>query len=131
MQYRKQTFTQWWKNIKKKDSETQKDIFGRWLHYACKTAALRGDKDQQRVVYTIATRFKHSEYKKISKDNAYRVFKIINQKQHAHKMQANKIKELEAQLEALQNNTPAPTPNQGTVIRTKKTRKIIAHSGKR
>ena len=53
--------------------------------------ALRGDQDQQRVVYAIRKRDMNSKYP-LSKTNARRVFDIVNAKMNMYKNQTHKQK---------------------------------------
>lgn len=73
-------FKQWWQRMNRADRSKRDQNFHRWLSYACRTVALRGDHNQQRVVYTIFKRYHESRYRKISRANAQRVFRIINRK---------------------------------------------------
>lgn len=77
---RKQTFSRWWQAMNRAPQHRRDENFHRWLTFACKTVAHRGDQNQQRVVYTIQHRYHNSEYRKISRANAQRVWKIINTK---------------------------------------------------
>ena len=132
MSTRTQTFAHWWRNIKAKPEEQQKIIFEKWLYYSCKTIANRGDQNQAKVVYTIATRYNKSKYKKMSKANARKVYRIVNNKQAAHKRQLTEIIELKEQIFQLQSQLAniARNPSQ-TKITTKKTRKVVHHGGSR
>lgn len=79
---------------------------------------MRGDIHQQRVVYTIAKRFKHSEYD-ITRANAKRVYDICNSKQ-------NKFKEESRQLNLLRDEIKRITPDTMPVIVRRKTRRITS-----
>jgi hypothetical protein len=78
-------FKKWWKRILSLSAEERALQMERWLYYAGKTAAFRGDQNQQRVIYTIHGRFKNSTYKRLTKANAWRVWSIINQKQTVYR----------------------------------------------
>ena len=136
-------FSKWWRSIKRKPVEQQREIFTKWLHYACKTISHRGDMNQAKIVYTIATRFNKSEYKRMTKSNAAKVYRLVNLKQQTHRAQAQEIRELHqriADLEAQQakqrsgNQTARNVAdaikrdNKNVKISVKKTRKII-HGG--
>lgn len=106
-------FKRWWKHMnslprQKRIQETEK-----WLRYAGKTVALRGQQDQQRIVYTIRKRFNASEFKRLSKYNAKKVFNIVNKKQQSYK----EIKE--HVLSELQRKQPV-------VVKKRTTRTIAA-----
>lgn len=77
---RKQSFNSWWASMNRPSREQKDTNFHRWLKFACKTVAHRGDHDQQRVVYTIFNRYDKSEHRRISRQNAQRVYRIINTK---------------------------------------------------
>lgn len=95
-------FSRWWRAIKKKPVEQQREIFTKWLHYSCKTISLRGDMNQARIVYTIATRYNKSTFKKMTKENARLVYTIVNQKQQAHRRQSAIINELQERVNQLE-----------------------------
>lgn len=123
-------FKVWWKGIKSQPTDRRKEILGKWLHYACKTIANRGDHNQQKVVYTIATRYNKSKYKKLSKENARKVYALVNNKQLTHKRMMAQIRELQAQLEAARstNRVPLGEPKvtgKNVVITRHKHRRII------
>ncbi len=112
-------FKIWWKYMKSKENSAEE--IENWLKFACKTMAMRGDQDQQRVVYTIATRFRRSTYKRLSSTNAWKVYKMVNHKQENFKREKAKIHRLLNQLEH-QANKPS------TFTQRTKTRKIITGS---
>ena len=80
-------FKKWWMGLQRHPAERRQDIIGKWLFYACKTVAIRGNQDQQKVVYTINNRYRNSDYKRMSRADALRVFLIVNQKQEEHRRQ--------------------------------------------
>lgn len=88
-----------------------------WLRYACKTMSMRGDQDQQKIVYTITNRYRNSEYKRLSSSNAWKVFKLVNHKQENFKREKARIHRLLNQLEQ-QTNKP------NVVIKKTRTRTI-------
>lgn len=113
-------FKSWWRYMKTRDNS--KYEIEQWLRFACKTMSLRGDQDQQKIVYTITNRFRRSEYKKLSTQNAWKVFKMVNHKQVNFKREKEKIYRLLNQLEH-QAHKPS------TFTRKTKTRKIITGGG--
>lgn len=124
------SFNRWWKSLKRKPVEQQREIIEKWLYYSCKTVANRADMNQARVVYTIATRYNKSEYKQISRANAQRVYAIIADKQYAHRKQSAVINQLEEENKELKRQlgdvvrSGAHQPK-NTVITKRKTRKIV------
>lgn len=112
-------FKHWWKFMKAKDNS--KEEIEKWLKYACKTMSMRGDQDQQKIVYTITNRYRRSEYKKLSSSNAWKVYKLVNHKQENFKREKAKIHRLLNQLEH-QAHKPS------TFTQRTKTRKIITGS---
>ena len=91
------------------------------MKYACKTVATRGDLDQQRVVYTINTRFKNSEYD-MPKYNARRVYNIVTKKQLKYKEEQEHLR----RLKMLIKGEIAPGERVPVEVRTtRKTRRII------
>lgn len=131
-QYPKQPpkFDRWWKNLKRKPLEQQREIVEKWLYYSCKTVANRADMDQARIVYTIATRYNKSKYKRISRSNAEKVYVIVSDKQYAHRKQCARINELETENQQLLDQLgriyrTEQRAQRDTVIRRKKTRKIV------
>lgn len=97
-------FKTWWNGMNKASGQTKIDNFHKWLSLACRTVALRGDQNQQRVVYTITNRFRNSEYKKLSRENALRVYRIVN----------TKIKEI-----------PKSETKQPLIVKKRTTKKIV------
>lgn len=94
-------FKIWWKYMKSRpDSKTEIE---NWLKYACKTMSMRGDQDQQKIVYTITNRYRKSEYKQLSSANAWKVFKMVNHKQENFRREKEKIHRLLQQLEQQAN----------------------------
>ena len=79
-------FQRWWRVHQR--SENLRLASDRWLAYACKTVAYRGDHNQQRIVYTIAKRFRKSEWPRLTESNAKKIFQIVNKKQQAHRREA-------------------------------------------
>ena len=120
--YRKQGFRNWWRGINRHDTKRKQHILSQWLKYSCKTIALRGDVDQQAVVYTIANRFNNSEYKKISRANAKRVYDICNKKQQKYR---EEIAQLKRMRENISHNVKHNIPVE--IKRTRSTRKIVSH----
>ena len=114
-------FNQWWTGIKTHTPERQHEIIGQWLKYAEKTVAMRGDQDQQRVVYTIRRRWKNSQWPRLSRENAKRVFRIVNNKQLEYKRTQRKIAELERALAAKTDNKSA------VIIKRHRSKKIITN----
>ncbi len=100
-----------------KAKENSKEEILNWLKYACKTMSMRGDQDQQKIVYTITNRYRRSEYKKLSSANAWKVFKMVNHKQENFRREKQKIHRLLNQLEQ-QTNKP------NVVIKKTRTRTI-------
>ncbi len=94
-------FRAWFKYMKAQDNS--KEEIENWLRYACKTMAMRGDQDQQKIVYTISTRYRKSLYKKLSSSNAWKVFKLVNHKQENFKREKAKIHKLLNTLEQRAN----------------------------
>lgn len=134
-------FNLWWRGINSHPEPKRTEIIENWLKYACKTVAIRCDSDQQRVVYTIANRYRNSTYKRLTRKNARRVFAIINSKQQAHRRQLQEIRDLKARLEryegktAYHHNTEKRTTSKragekATIITKKKTRKYISGGSK-
>ena len=78
-------FQKWWASVNKQPREQRIEIIGRWLRYACKTVALRGDQNQQKIVYTVNSRYKNSNFKRITKKNAWLIWSVVNQKQSIYK----------------------------------------------
>lgn len=105
-------FKKWWKGIQRHDTYRREEIVEKWLFYACKTVAIRGNQDQQQVVYTINNRFRASKYKKLSRINALKVYLIVNQKQENYRRQTR-------------------PQAQETVIVRRTTKRRIIHQGSR
>lgn len=84
--YRRTSFRFWWAGIRKHAKSDRRRIITNWLKLAAVTVALRGDQDQQRVVYAIRKRDMNSQYP-LSKQNAKRVFQIVNAKMNMHRNQ--------------------------------------------
>lgn len=97
-------FKKWWTRMLSMESSARSHQLERWLYFAGKTCAFRGDQNQQRVVYTIHNRYKNSRYKRLTKANAWLVWSIVNQKQGVYR----RVK--------TQNSTPS-TPTQVIVKR--------------
>ena len=112
---RRGKFKDWWNKMRKPSAEKQNENFHKWLSFACRTVALRGDMHQQRVVYTIFQRYHKSKYRKLSRANAQKVWKIINQK----------TENLPAAPRKQERNHP-PTP---VVITKKRITRTIASAG--
>ena len=138
-------FGRWWRAIKRKPQEQQVEIFTNWLYYACKTIANRGDMNQAKVVYTIATRYNKSEFKRMTKENARKVYTLVNLKQQTHRKQQQEIRELQQEVAHLQTELAKQRSGNATArnvadaikrdnktvkIHVKKTRKIV-NGGKR
>jgi len=73
-------FKSWWEKMNRAPRERRVNNFHKWLSLACRTVALRGNQDQQKVVYTIFNRYDKSKYRKLSRENARTVYRIINNK---------------------------------------------------
>ena len=56
-------FRRWWRGIKKHPLTKQQEILSNWLKFACKTAAIRCDQNQQKVIYTTYNRYEKSQLK--------------------------------------------------------------------
>lgn len=78
-------FLKWWEHAHSKNNTERQELFERWLRYAAKTVAIRGNQDQQRIVYTIQSRFANSTFRRISRSNAWRIWSIVNQKQAVYR----------------------------------------------
>lgn len=87
-------FRIYWDKIK----YNPKEIYN-FLNYAGKTVAIRGDIDQQKLVYTVRNRFNNSKHKKITKTNAWRVYAIVNQQQQNFRKEKAQIHKLLNRLE--------------------------------
>lgn len=90
-------FNDWWEKTKQ-STDTKTELYN-FLNYAGKTVAIRGDIDQQKLVYTIRNRFNNSQYKTLSKANAFRVYSIVDQQQQNFRKEKAKIYRLLNQLE--------------------------------
>ena len=120
-------FRKWWRGICNHPAHKQTEIIGKWLHYAKKTAALKTDQNGQRVVYTIEKRFRNSEYKQISRANAYRVFCIINQHQDNFRQMRDRLR---AQWVAEIQRAAEPEHSRPGVVVKRTTTKHIITGGK-
>lgn len=89
--YKSTNFSSWWRGLKKHSRSKRRTLITQWLKLAAVTVALRGDQDQQRVVYAIRKRDMNSKYP-LSKTNARRVFDIVNAKMNMYKNQTYKQK---------------------------------------
>jgi ribosomal protein S8E len=115
MKNRTGKFRQWWAGIRRHPYDRQQEILGQWLKYACKTVAIRGDQDEQRLVYTVSNRFANSQWPRLSTENARKVFKIVNHKQERHRAERQLI-----------NKTNRPVGNKPTiVVKRSRTKRII------
>ena len=116
--YKRRDFSGWWSGIRKHPAPKQREILEQWLKYACKTVALRGDMEQQAVVYTINKRFKNSQYG-LQRYNAKRVFNIVNAKQNKYK---EEMRNLKRARDSIKSNIPVE-------IKRRRTTKTIVSSG--
>lgn len=64
--------------------------------------AIRGDMEQQAVVYTIAKRYENSQYD-LQKYNAKRVFNIVNAKQNKYREEMANLKRMR---DSIKQNIP-------------------------
>ena len=64
--------------------------------------AIRGDMEQQAVVYTIQNRFTNSKYD-LPKYNARRVYNIVNAKQNKYREEMANLKRMR---DSIKNNIP-------------------------
>ena len=78
-------FRVWWANINRHPHLKKQDIIYNWLKYAQKTVVMRGNQDQQKVVFATYHRFKKSQHKNIRRWQALKVWNIVNQKQENFK----------------------------------------------
>lgn len=85
------SFNKWWTGIQSHKRDKRKELTDRWLYYATKTVSMRGNHDEQLVVFCIWNRYSKSKYS-LPKYQARTVYDIINQKQAAYKREtrANK-----------------------------------------
>jgi len=119
--YARRTFEDWWRGIRSHPNPRRRELVTNWMKYACKTVATRGDLDQQRVVYTINTRFKNSEYD-MPKYNARRVYNIVTKKQLKYKEEQEHLR----RLKMLIKGEIAPGERVPVEVRTtRKTRRIV------
>ena len=109
-------FGRWWKNINRHPAERRQEIISQWLKYACKTVAIRGDQDEQRVVYTITNRYNNSHWPRLSTENARRVFRIVNHKQERYRAERASINKTR---QPISDNKPT------VIIKRSRTKKII------
>jgi len=100
--YKRQNFKHWWRGMNRHPYKDRKKLILKWMRFASKTVAMRGDQDQQKVVYTIYNRSFRSKYE-IPRYNAKRVYDIVNAKQNKHREETAK---LQAMREALLNDAP-------------------------
>ncbi len=80
------SFNKWWSGLRSHSRAKRKDITDKWLYYATKTVSMRGNQDEQLVVFAIWNRYSKSQWD-ISKWSAKIVYDIVNQKQVAYKRQ--------------------------------------------
>ena len=100
--YKKQNFDSWYKGMMSKPYSDRKKLVLKWMRMATKTVAMRGDQDQQRVVYTIYNRSFRSRYE-IPKYNIKRVYQIVNAKQNKYR---EEMRKLEAMKQSLMDSAP-------------------------
>lgn len=100
--YKRQNFRHWWKGMNRHPYRDRKKLILKWMRFATKTVAMRGDQDQQKVVYTIYNRAFRSKYE-IPKYNVKRVYDIVNAKQNKHREEMTK---LQAMRDALLKESP-------------------------
>jgi hypothetical protein len=100
--YKRQNFKHWWRGMNRHPYRDRKKLILKWMRFASKTVAMRGDQDQQKVVYTIYNRSFRSKYE-IPRYNAKRVYDIVNAKQNKHREETAK---LQAMREALLKDAP-------------------------
>ena len=108
-------FQRWWKYMNSDDLSRDRREMIKWLKYGSKTVSLRGDHNQQKLVYTIAHRHYHSKYR-ISRSNALKVFTIVNEKQDMYKRVKQQYTEEQVRRQ----------PRQPVVVKTIRKR-TIAH----
>ena len=101
--------------------ETRAVELDRFLNYAGKTVAIRGDRDQQKVVYTIRNRFKNSRYKRLAKKDAWRVWSIVYKQQQNFRIEKARINQLLNYLE--EQAKPKPS----VVIKRTRHRKLVSN----
>ena len=100
--YKNQNFDNWYQGVMSKPYADRKKLVLKWMRMASKTVAMRGDQDQQRVVYTIYNRSFRSKYE-IPKYNIKRVYKIVNAKQNKYR---EEMRKLEAMKQSLLEQAP-------------------------
>ena len=100
--YKKQNFASWYAGMTNRPYSDRKKLILKWMRMATKTVAMRGDQDQQRVVYTIYNRSFRSRYE-IPKYNVRRVYQIVNAKQNKYR---EEMRKLEAMKESLMDSAP-------------------------
>ena len=100
--YKNQNFDNWYQGMMSKPYADRKKLVLKWMRMASKTVAMRGDQDQQRVVYTIYNRSFRSKYE-IPKYNIKRVYQIVNAKQNKYR---EEMRKLEAMKESLLKTAP-------------------------
>ena len=100
--YKKQNFANWYRGMMSKPYADRKKLILKWMRMATKTVAMRGDQDQQKVVYTIYNRSFRSRYE-IPKYNIERVYQIVNAKQNKYR---EEMRKLEAMRESLLSQAP-------------------------
>jgi hypothetical protein len=100
--YKRQNFRNWWKGMNRHPYKDRKKMILKWMRFASKTVAMRGDQNQQKVVYTIYNRAFHSKYE-VPRYNCKRVYDIVNAKQNKHREETAK---LIAMREALLKDAP-------------------------
>ena len=105
------SFGKWWTGLRSHPRAKRKEITDKWLYYATKTASMRGNQDEQLVVFTIWNRYSRSRYD-ISKWAAKIVYDIVNQKQAAYKRQ-NNIKTAKAPVVVVKKKTVRRTVSGG------------------
>ena len=100
--YKNQNFDNWYQGMMSKPYSERKKLVLKWMRMASKTVAMRGDQDQQKVVYTIYNRSFRSKYE-IPKYNIKRVYKIVNAKQNKYR---EEMRKLEAMKQSLMDSAP-------------------------
>ena len=100
--YKNQNFDNWYQGMMSKPYSERKKLVLKWMRMASKTVAMRGDQDQQKVVYTIYNRSFRSKYD-IPKYNIERVYQIVNAKQNKYR---EEMRKLEAMKQSLLEQAP-------------------------
>ena len=100
--YKKQNFASWYQGMTNRPYADRKKLILKWMRMATKTVAMRGDQDQQKVVYTIYNRSFRSRYE-IPKYNVRRVYQIVNAKQNKYR---EEMRKLEAMKQSLMDSAP-------------------------